>query len=143
VLNNDLAPTILDLAAPGYADASFDGRSLVPILSGGSPIDWQSRAQFLIEYSRSEPEQEERPTYSALQGAGRLYVESYDGVYWSGDSPSIIGLELYDLVSDPYEKSSLLHYPEDARDPQLGAWLDLMKDCSGSACADMENTFVR
>src|SRR4029077_16124017 len=28
VLNNDLAPTLLDLASPGYSDSRFDGRSL-------------------------------------------------------------------------------------------------------------------
>jgi uncharacterized repeat protein (TIGR01451 family) len=34
VLNNDLAPTLLDLVAPGYSDSRFDGRSLVPLLQG-------------------------------------------------------------------------------------------------------------
>jgi arylsulfatase A-like enzyme len=54
VLNNDLAPTLLDLASPGYSDAAFDGRSVVPLLRGQQPPVWADRSQFLIEYSRSD-----------------------------------------------------------------------------------------
>jgi uncharacterized repeat protein (TIGR01451 family) len=140
VLNNDIAPTLLDLVAPGYADARFDGRSIAPILRQGPPPGWEERQRFLIEYARSErgANHASHPTYAALRSRNNLYVESYGGVYFEG-SHDLIGLELYDLTSDPHELTSLLHYPENGRDPTLAPLLDLLKECAGMTCTQYEN----
>jgi arylsulfatase A-like enzyme len=140
VLNNDLAPTILDIAKPGYTDALFDGRSLVAILREAQPPAWEDRQRVLIAFGRSQsdPQSDYHPTYSALRSRGRLYVESYDGLYYY-PTQELIGLELYDLDNDPYEMNSLLHYPEDTRDDVLGSWLDLLSTCAGESCREYEN----
>ena len=145
VLNNDLAPTILDIVRRGYPEKPFDGRSLVPLLLDPAPPGWVDRSQVLIEYSRSEahPGHDTRPTFSALRGENWMYVESYDGLYYLPEPPELIGLELYDIVRDPAEMNSLMHFPEDARLPKLGALLDSLKGCSRNACRQLENRMIR
>jgi arylsulfatase A-like enzyme len=138
VLNNDLAPTLLDLASPGYADAAFDGRSLVPILHDAQPPGWEDRSQFLIEYSRSDASQDDHPTYAALRSRSWLYVESRGGVYYQAPQP-LIGLELYDLAADPSEMTSLLHFPESGRDPVLAPQIDHLLSCAGASCKVYED----
>jgi len=51
-------------------------------------------------------------------------------------------LELYDLVRDPHEMNSLLHFPESARDPMLAPWLDLLRGCAGAQCIEYENAEI-
>jgi arylsulfatase A-like enzyme len=139
VLNNDLAPTLLDLALPGYADAAFDGRSLAPLLRDPQPPDWEDRSQILIEYGRSEPMNIGRPTYAALRSETELYIESHAGVYYQGEPQQLIGLELYDLSADPNEMTSLLRYPQDGRHPVLAPLLDQLTACAGESCRQHEN----
>jgi len=55
-------------------------------------------------------------------------------------SPTLEGLELYDLVADPNEMNSLIHYPQNARDPVLGPLLDQLKTCAGDTCRAIEDT---
>ena len=71
-----------------------------------------------------------------------MYVESFDGMYYDA-APPLIGLELYDLVNDPNEMTSLLHFPEDVPDPTLDPWLDLLKRCSGETCRQYEDTLIQ
>jgi arylsulfatase A-like enzyme len=139
VLNNDLAPTLLEIAAPGYGDAPFDGRSLAPILLDPAPPGWQDRSRFLIEYARSRPDPDVHPSYAALRSWNLLYIESYAGAYYSRPPRELIGLELYDLVSDPHEMNSIVHFPENPRDSVLGSWLDLLSTCAGESCRQYEN----
>jgi uncharacterized repeat protein (TIGR01451 family) len=143
VLNNDLTPSILDLVAPGYTDTGFDGRSIVPLLLQPDPPDWRDRSLFLIEYSRSvlDPGQDSYPTYQALRSRDTLYVESYGGLYYRGAN-ELLGVERYDLVRDPHELSSLLHYPENGRDPILAPRLDLLVNCAGSDCREYEDLTI-
>jgi arylsulfatase A-like enzyme len=139
VLNNDIAPTLLDLASPGYADAAFDGRSLVPLLLDPQSPAGSERSRFLIEFGRSAMSDEQYRTYTALRSRTELYIESYDGVYFQQTPPPLIALELYDLAADPNEMSSLLHYPENARDPVLAPLLDQLSACAGASCRQYEN----
>ena len=71
-----------------------------------------------------------------------MYVESYDGLYYQGP-PELIGLEFYDIVNDPAEMNSLMHFPQDARHPRFGRWLDSMKGCSRDRCKRLENRIMR
>jgi uncharacterized repeat protein (TIGR01451 family) len=141
VLNNDLAPTILDLASPGYGDDAFDGRSIAPLLRDAAPPGWVDRAHFLTEYGRFVQSEDGNglSTYLALRTPDTLYIESYAGTYQDAGTETLWGLELYDLVADPHEMSSLMHHPEDARHPGYGPWLDLLETCAGASCKPYEN----
>ena len=77
------------------------------------------------------------PTYFALRDATTLYTESWDGNLY--DPGTLFGLELYDILSDPYELDSLMHYPEDVPDPVLNPLLELLKSCIGATCKQYED----
>ena len=97
VLNEDLAPTIAELAGirPGRPQ---DGRSLVPLLHGRSPA-W--RVDFLEEY-RGQPllAVGGPPRFKAVHDRRFLYVEYDNG--WR---------ELYDHRTDPYELRNVADDP--------------------------------
>jgi hypothetical protein len=116
----------------------------VPLLLEPDPPGWVDRAQFIVEYRRSDPNawHDIRPTYYALRGENRLYVESYDGLYYQGP-PELIGLELYDTANDPAEMNSLLRFPQDARHPTFGPWLDAMRGCARDRCKRLENRIIQ
>jgi N-acetylglucosamine-6-sulfatase len=117
VLNNDLAPTIAELAGTA-PEISVDGRSLVPLLTGSTPTEWRTR--FLIEHWTFGPLSDfpppppaidlDVPTYAALRtGPGdapypnRLYVEHFDDPSAPGQ---VTAVELYDLTLDPDQLQS-------------------------------------
>ena len=138
VINNDLAPTILNLAKPGYGEADFDGRNIAPLLLEPPPIWWKERERFLIEYGRTQP----NPlidTYLAVRERKQLYIESYAGSYYEQGVSKLAGLELYDLEVDPFEMDSLMHYPEDQPDPVLSSWARQLHHCVRQGCKDLEN----
>src|SRR5947208_3670296 len=59
VMNVDMAPTMLELGG-GAATSEMQGRSIVPLLKGGSVKDW--RTSFLSEYFE-EPQQKRVPSW--------------------------------------------------------------------------------
>jgi arylsulfatase A-like enzyme len=115
VANIDLAPTITALtgARPGLA---MDGIPLLPLAK--NPSDETNRS-LLIE------------TFDV--GAFGVRQGPWAFNQWNdGDE------ELYDLQSDPYELTNLLHGPgassyDDVRD-QLATELAKLKSCSGTGC---------
>ena len=141
VINNDLEPTLLDTVSPGYVDPAADGRSLVALLREPEPAGWAERLRFLIEYGRSNSANafDIWPTYFSVRSLTQSYVETFDDT-WYVVSPTLEGLELYDLVADPNEMNSLIHYPQNARDPVLGPLLDQLKTCGGGTCRAIEDT---
>src|SRR4030095_14734631 len=120
VINNDLEPTLLDIGSPGYVDPAADGRSLVALLRESAPPGWTERQRLLIEYCRAKPPNpfDIWPTYFAIQTLTQSYIETHDDT-WYDSAPPLIGLELYDLVADPNQMNSLIHHPENPRDPIL------------------------
>ncbi len=88
-LNIDICPTFLELAGI-ESPAGVDGRSLRPILSGGSR-GW--RTDFYYEYFW-EAEAKRRPTISGVRTERWKYITYPD----SDNTP-----ELYDLINDPLE----------------------------------------
>lgn len=97
VANIDLAPTMCDLAGIPVP-ASMDGRSLLPLLSGGAR--W--RDSLLLE---GWPEQSITEGYRAVRTDRLVYAEN------DGDLP-----ELYDVESDPYEMTNLAADPSHSGD---------------------------
>jgi N-acetylglucosamine-6-sulfatase len=131
VLNNDLAPTIADLAevAPGLA---VDGRSLVPLLQR-TPTSWRGR--FLVEYPPAGETSGVRPFF-AVREDRTIYAETMN---YAGTST--IYVELYDLSKDPFQLQSLHNDPSHRRVEQrlaLKRQLGLLKDCGGGTCQVLE-----
>jgi arylsulfatase A-like enzyme len=139
VLNNDLMPTIRELAGLP-ADPSADGRSLVPYLQGLTPADWRKRV--LIEHWGIGSYLVDVPTYAALRTGptdaypGRLFVEYHQ----NGDAVSDI--ELYDLAADPYQIHNLATDPSRAAEIYaLHAQLTALEFCgpiTGTSCQALE-----
>lgn len=115
VVNNDLAPTIAQLAS-ALPWSPIDGRSLVSLLGGETPSDWRKR--FVVEHWVSGPLSGDTPatdldvpTYAALRTGpddvpypNRLYVEHFN----DPTAPDrVTDVELYDLNDDPDQMNSL------------------------------------
>jgi arylsulfatase A-like enzyme len=114
----DLPPTLLDFAGASWSD--LDGRSLVPVLTGGGarPDGW--RNEVLVE--------------NLQRGWSMLRRHQYAYVEWDTGEK-----ELYDMKADSYRLQSL-HTEPDKADliAQLSSRLSAMKSCSGDSCRTTE-----
>lgn len=139
VLNNDLAPTILEFAEVPFAAGDFDGRSFAPLVDSryGS---WTSRKSALIADWALMPEDltDHPPTYSALRTRNWLYIETTDETLLFGGG-SLTGLELYRLSADPDQAESLIRYPDNEPLAVFRNRLELLKSCAGASCFEYEN----
>jgi len=127
VLNNDIAPTIAELAG-AKPDIYFDGFSLLPILNDTSN---ELREGFLIELESNEI------FYHAVRDANSIYVE-YDGGY----SENFGFREFYDLDEDPFQQSNLISCADEEclkKIEQFSEWLDDLKGCGAGTCQILEN----
>ena len=136
VINNDLAPTIAELAGvlPGLP---VDGLSWLPLIRQPQQ-EWRRR--FLVEHWAATTDLRwDVPTYAAVRahaamGVSRdlVYVQDEDGVY----TP-----EFYDLAVDPYQLWSQ-HGSIDPGRVQLQAWLRAWiaaaKTCQTQTCRVLE-----
>jgi arylsulfatase A-like enzyme len=131
VVNNDLAPTIAELAG-AVPDIPVDGRSLLPLLQNPNLASWRKR--ILIEHfarENLEPGGNNVPAYSAVRALmgseNRLYVEYDHG-----------SRELYNINNDPYQLVSRHNeFPQQVQN--LSAILAQLKQCSGSTCKTWED----
>src|SRR5829696_1849706 len=126
VINNDLAPTIAELA--GVNIPSFvDGKSFVPLLSSSPPSSW--RTAFLEEAWKEEGGTNARvPTHKSVHTKDHILIENNTGER-----------ELYDLNADPYQLQSI---SRTANSEQLYSTLEsrlnALRACSGEACRSAE-----
>ncbi|HZC83431.1 MAG TPA: sulfatase [Rubrobacter sp.] len=166
VLNNDLAPTIAELA--GADVRSFvDGRSLVPLLLRGEPEslkEWPRR-RFLIEsvaersgvpqppfITESEvvplltgdplPGNWRRTSAASAQSSeqwGRPWLKALRTKNYLYVNYKSKEKELYDLREDPYELKNIYNgAPKELR-RRLEGQLDALRQCSAEECRAAES----
>ena len=96
-LNIDFAPTFL--AAAGLAvPAEMQGRSLLPVLRGRTPIDW--RTAMYYRYYHDPGDHNTRAHYGVRTRTHKLIY------FWKKDQ-----WEMFDLVNDPHELHNLYGEP--------------------------------
>jgi N-acetylglucosamine-6-sulfatase len=124
VLNNDLAPTLADLARVSPPDF-VDGRSLKPLLTDDPPsaADW--RSAFLVEGQAGG--NSHHPSYKAMRTENYLYVK------YANDER-----ELYDMRADPYQLENLFSSADPEFIAQLEERLGKLSDCASEGCRDAE-----
>jgi hypothetical protein len=122
VINNDLAPTIAELAGAS-TPAFVDGSSFAPLLSSSPPSTW--RTAFLEEGWR--PQSPPVPTNKAVRTQDHMYVE-----YETGER------ELYDLSADPYQLQSKPRAGNEQLYSTLQSRLNALRACSGEGCRSAE-----
>ena len=122
VINNDLAPTIAELAGAS-TPAFVDGSSFAPLLGSSPPSSW--RQAFLEEGWR--PQSPPVPTNKGVRTQGHMYVE-----YDTGER------ELYDLSTDPYQLQSKPRTGNEQLYSTLESRLNALRDCSGEGCRSAE-----
>jgi arylsulfatase A-like enzyme len=134
VLNNDLAPTIANLAN-ATSGLEVDGRSLIPLLEDPKRSDWRKR--FLIEHYGSG--EIKPPTFHAVRtGSRESHFPNYLYVIYEDEENSS---ELYDLNNDPYQLESL-HKAEScgAQREYLEKWISELKECGNGSCQSLESS---
>ncbi len=124
----DFAPTFASLAGAPVPE-SVDGRSLVPLLRGGSaPADW--RREILLEHwNRRDPDDNDRvsvgiPAFFGVRTADATYVE-----YERFDDR-----EYYDLRIDPWELDNGYYKVASSVLQPLNARTAALKACRGASC---------
>jgi len=125
VINNDLAPTILELAGSN-SDISIDGRSLIPLFNETKNENW--RDKFLIEH------------YAGLKNIPTSAVRNESYILIDNREKQID--EFYDLKIDPYQLNNIYDCTslpckdiiKDLRDVLIK-----LKNCSGNSCQVFEN----
>jgi N-acetylglucosamine-6-sulfatase len=128
VLNNDLAPTIADLAGAS-TPAFVDGSSFAPLLTASPPSSW--RQAFLEEAWKEEGGllKARVPTHKSVHTQDHILIENNTGE-----------TELYDLGADPYQLKSKPRAGNVQLYSALETRLYNLRDCSGSACRTAEWT---
>ena len=137
VLNNDLAPTIADLAGV-TAPYDMDGASLVPILGDPVNVSWPRRMFFYEHFFVPSTFKFELATQFAVRRKLTGTDFSYIATHADTSNPTDpTHHEFYNLLFDPYQMNSVA-LPE-----PMTTLLDLLLHqfllCSGSGCRSMEN----
>jgi len=122
VLNNDIAPTIADLAGAS-TPAFVDGSSFAPLLDSSPPSSW--RTAFLEEGwpAGTNPV----PKHKSAHTQRHALIE-----YATGEK------ELYDLDADPDQLQSKRRAGNEQLYSTLESRLDALKACSGGGCRSAE-----
>jgi N-acetylglucosamine-6-sulfatase len=138
VLNNDIAPTLAELAGvtPPYTP---DGVSILPLVQTAPESIWPGRRGFLIEHWYVPSLLKfDAPTYLAWrrwesQGPNFTYIATRAA---PGDSASVTDHEFYEMSGDPFQLSPLELPAEVEADVDLR--LRVFEGCAGVSCTEFE-----
>ncbi len=139
-LNNDLAPTIAELA--GVAPPNeVDGRSLLPLFES-TEVPW--RNQFLIEHPPAESEPFRRfPAYFAVRETNPANQESWIYGETVDRDGNLTDRELYNLTLDPYQLDSLhrvFSWQVFSQWAKLSGYMETLKTCADGTCQTIEDS---
>jgi arylsulfatase A-like enzyme len=119
IASTDLAPTFAAIGGAAVP-ANVDGRSILPLLQGGTIA--QPRQRMLLEWF----DQDSTSPWLAVREANDKYVRTKDGTCLH-----------FDMRSDPYEMSPK---PCDADEAQrTAATVTALAKCAGASCSDVEH----
>lgn len=122
VINNDLAPTIIELTK-AKSEIRMDGLSLLRLIENPNEENW--RKMFLIEHYEGPAQK-----HFAVRTNNGIYIE-YDNFF-----------EYYDLHLDPYQLDSMHSCETDSCKDEINnhkLWLSELKNCSNGTCQMLEN----
>lgn len=138
VLNNDIAPTLADIAGvvPPYQP---DGTSLRPLLEQNPATPWFGRKRFVVEHWFIPSLLKfEAPTFLSLRAkhadADWTYIASRTD---TTQPQTVTNTEFYDFNSDPYQLQSVS--PDAATTQWLDEVLGLLRVCAGEYCKLLES----
>lgn len=143
----DLAPTVAALAGASLT-ASYDGRSLLPLLHSTQPMAKWRQAIF-VEHFRPpestaflsggplEPPDPMDRQMAAAQDASPDWVVLRTATYKVIERNGVVR-EVYDLASDPHELRNLAALVPPPLVAELREWLAAFKSCRGWTCRSVE-----
>ena len=124
VLNDDLAPTLAELAGV-LVPESLDGRSLAPVLHGGALARWRHAILFEHQGIPRDPTN----SFRALRMIDSVYIE------YSGGRR-----ELFDLRADPYQLWNLVPESDAGVLRALSERLNRLARCAATECRALEDS---
>ncbi len=134
VINTDFAPTILDLTGYPFQAAEFDGTSFAPFVADPQRNDVAKRQQFLVTYFSGEFNPNSQPSFLGVRTADVMYVESDSSEFVYPNRDVLVGLEYYDLTTDPFETTSSIRLGEGEAPMLYQALIDRLSTCRGNSC---------
>ncbi len=128
-LNNDIVPTILELADVDPA-VEIDGKSLLPLLGNAIPAENEWRTGFLTEHWIRSPDGP-IPSGTAYRTTNGKYI-------WRKTGEE----EFYDLRDDPFELENIVSSVEKKLLEFYRAQFDALLSCVGADCRELETATI-